>query len=312
MNSAVVDGRRWAARSPSSSATLRGTRTAVIGVAALLLAQARWAGQHGDAPPPDLPVDLLVRPPAGTLVVGPTYRLAALGDSGMSGVGAGDLEGVLSVQVAQRLAVSLGRSVHVTSFARAGARTADVLGEQVPRLTAPDGVVLLVGTNDVVHHTPLPALRRQTAALLDALVAADAPVTMSSLPEFRAMRLLPRPLRDTVSAYAGLIDAVQRGQAASRPTVQLVDVRRRAGPAFLRQPAAMSADGFHPSRLGYSLIADVLAPAVAATSRAGGSDVDGPRTGVGRDPAPAGLACEYRWRSRWDPRPPGVETSLSA
>ncbi len=209
-----------------------------------------------------------MRPPAGIPFVGRPYRLAALGDSGMSGVGAGDLDGVLSGQVAQRLAVALDRSVHVTSSARAGARTADVLREHVPRLTAADGVVLLVGTNDFVHRTPLPVLRRQTAALLDALVAAGAPVTMSSLPEFRAMRLLPRPLRDTVSAYARVINAMQRGQAASRPTVQLVDVRRHAGPAFLRQPAAMSADGFHPSRLGYALIADALAPVVAATSRA--------------------------------------------
>lgn len=162
---------------PSDGTTMRRIRIALIGVAALLLAQANWVRRHhGLAPPPDPRVDLLVHPPDGTPVVGRPYRLSALGDSGMSGVGAGDLDGVLPVQVAQRLASALGRTVHVTSHARAGARTADVLREQVPRLTAADGVVLLVGTNDVLHGTPLPAVRRQTAELLDALVAAGPPV----------------------------------------------------------------------------------------------------------------------------------------
>lgn len=238
---------------------------AVVG---LLAAQAGWTRRrYGGAPPPDPVVDLVVRPNGATESDDPPYRLVALGDSGMSGVGADSVAGILSVQVAQRLADTLGRVIHVRSHARSGARTADVLHDQVPAIPLADGVVLLVGTNDIVHRTPLPVLRRDTGALLDALGAVGAPVVMSSLPDFRAMRAMPRPLRGAVAAYGRAVDGLQRRQASTRPGVTLVDVRRQAGPAFLRDPATLSDDAFHPSAHGYGLIADALAPALVAALR---------------------------------------------
>lgn len=80
-----------------------------------------------------------------------------------------------------------GRCVHVWSSAQTGARTADVLAEQLPRLCGkPDVVVLMVGTNDLTHVTPWRQLQTSTDRLLDALTAVGAPVIMSSLPEIRA------------------------------------------------------------------------------------------------------------------------------
>ncbi len=254
----------------------RGWALVPVAVLGLLATQAWWGRRrHGYDPPPDPVVDLVVSPTGGAAPAGTPYRLVALGDSGMSGVGADGLDGILSVQVAKRLADALGRLVHVTSHARAGARTIDVLREQVPKISPADGIVLLVGTNDIVHLTGLWALRRDTAALLDTLTGTGNPVVMSNLPEFRAMRAIPRPLRQAVSGYARTVNSMQRKQADIRPMVTLVDVRSQAGPTFLRRPAMLSADSFHPSSRGYALIADSLAPALAAQSRVQASEGDG-------------------------------------
>lgn len=222
--------------------------------------------RYGQVPPEPGPVDLVVAPGRGA--AGRPLLLAALGDSGMAGVGARSVDGTLPVQLARRLADVTGRPVHVVSTARTGARTADVLTEQVPKLpTGPDLVVLLVGTNDVTHLTPWRALARSTAELLDALTGTGAPVVVSSLPEVRALRAVPRPLRDVALVTAAGVGQVQRTAARRRPAVTLVDVRGAVGRLFLTRADVVSHDAFHPSDAGYGLIADALLPAALAALR---------------------------------------------
>lgn len=207
-------------------------------------------------------VDVTVSP-AQPGEVRPPLEMAAFGDSGMAGVGVEQVVHALPVQLAQRVADGLGRSVHVTGYGRSGARTADVLTAQVPLATrGPDVSVLLVGTNDVTHLTPPRQLARSTDALLDALVDLGGFVVMSGLPEFRAIRALPHPLREAVTAYGALVRRVQRRGALARSGVHLVDVRREVGAEFVRDAATMSADSFHPSAAGYGRIADAMAPTV--------------------------------------------------
>jgi lysophospholipase L1-like esterase len=153
--------------------------------------------------------------------------------------------------------------VHVIGYARSGARTIDVLTRQVPRVRRePDVSVLLVGTNDVIGITTPATLTHSSGALLDALVSLGAPVVMSSLPKFRAMRLLPHPLMEAVLGYAAVVGSVQRRAAAGRPRVCFVDVVGAVGSEFVTDEGLMSADSFHPSAAGYGRIADSLVPAV--------------------------------------------------
>lgn len=112
-----------------------------------LLAQLRSAMQARRGPaaaatsPRPHHVDVVVQPvgarSAGPTPAGPPLRLAALGDSGMAGVGVGGVEQTLPVLLAGRLADALRRPVHVRGYARSGARTADVLAEQLPQLRGP-------------------------------------------------------------------------------------------------------------------------------------------------------------------------------
>jgi lysophospholipase L1-like esterase len=238
----------------------------------LLPAQARWARwRHGWTPPPDPVVDLVVEPATSRPGDLPgqrqrPYRLVALGDSGMSGVGADSFHDILAVQLARRLADATRAPVHVVSHARAGSRTGDVLAEQIPRVAGADAVVLMVGTNDVVYGTPVRALRKHTDEVLTALEGV--PVVMSSLPDFRTMRAIAHPLRDVVAAYARVVDRIRRTEARRHDHVTFVDVGATAGTEFRRTRATMSADSFHPSNYGYRLIADSLLPGLLGLPRA--------------------------------------------
>ena len=243
---------------------LMGITAAATGVSALQLHEARrrYSSRAGH---PGM-IDLTVAPPDPTLADGKPVELLALGDSGMAGVGVTQPAAALPAQIAQRLAAATGRPVHVVSHARPGARTHDVLVGQLGfDAGQPDVVVLLVGTNDVTHLSQTHQLAEDTAYLLARLHRRGAPVVMSSLPEFGAMRSVPGVMRTALRLRAILVRRIhQRAVLDARSGVDLVDVRGLVGHEFRTNSDLMSPDRFHPSEAGYSRIADVLAPAVLA------------------------------------------------
>lgn len=90
---------------------------------------------------------------------GAALEMAAFGDSTVAGVGVHNVAMTLRVQPAQLVAEGLGMPVHVVGYGCSGARTRDVLLGQVPAMRhAADVSVVVVGTNDVTHLTPPPAL----------------------------------------------------------------------------------------------------------------------------------------------------------
>lgn len=217
-------------------------------------------------PPPVTTIDERVRPRARAPCA-PELALAALGDSSIAGVGAERVADCLAVQIGQRLADRTGRVVRVRGYGVSGARTADVADAQVPaldRTSPPDAVVVVVGANDIVHVTPPWQYQHDLTRLLAALRArVHVPIVLCSLPEVRAISLVGHPLRDVAIAYGRMLDVIQRRAVRDAAGVTLVDARRQAGPVFLRRPDAMAEDGFHPSGVGYALLAGSLAPAVA-------------------------------------------------
>lgn len=220
-------------------------------------------------------IDTTVVPPDRVLADGRPVEMVALGDSGMAGVGVDRLVDTLPVLVASRVAARTGRPVHVVSYGRSGARTRDVLSEQMTLVRRrPDVVVLLVGTNDVTHLTSGRALAKDTASLLSALSDLGSPVVMSSLPEFRAMRAMPRVVRAVLEYKAASVRKIQRRSVRDVANVRSVNVRRMVGHEFVMDVSKMSADHFHPSAAGYARIADVLTPAVAGRAVAEADEID--------------------------------------
>jgi lysophospholipase L1-like esterase len=254
---------RWLSASAPQPQAWWATLGLVVPVLGLVVGQTVLLSRRFGATPALAPVDVTVAPSGGVMMSAAVVEMAAFGDSAMAGVGVHQVEDSLPVQLAQRVADSAGRPVHVIGYARSGARTIDVLTRQVPRVRRePDVSVLLVGTNDVIGITTPATLTHSSGALLDALVSLGAPVVMSSLPKFRAMRLLPHPLMEAVLGYGAVVGSVQRRAAAGRPRVCFVDVVGAVGSEFVTDEGLMSADSFHPSAAGYGRIADALVPAV--------------------------------------------------
>lgn len=266
-----VGGNRVTGAPASHAPARRGPwRWLAIGLATASVStvlRVRWAERRyrGRAPEPGR-IDLTVVPPDPTLADGTPVELLALGDSGMAGTGVERPTDTLPAQIATRVASRTGRPVHVVSRARPGARTREVLLEQLAgQPGAPDVVVLLVGTNDVIHLTRGSRLAGDTLDLFARLHRLGAPVVMSCLPEFRAMRAVPRGLRFVLRVRAFLVRRMHRRAVLEvSEDFVLVDVRATLGDEFLREPELMSPDHFHPSAAGYSRIAEALTPAVTA------------------------------------------------
>jgi lysophospholipase L1-like esterase len=194
-------------------------------------------------------------------------ELRVLGDSTAAGVGTDGEVDALPVLLASRVAERIGRPVHVVGLGASGARTDDVRADQLPRLdTTADVIVVVVGSNNVIHPTTPGRMRAATIAMLRRAAQTGAPVVLGGVPRFLGVGALPQPLRELVDGYAGVMREAQRDAARQVPGVSFVDIAALASPRFLGRPEAMSSDRFHPSTVGYGFWADALAPAVVAAA----------------------------------------------
>lgn len=211
---------------------------------------------------PGFVVDARVEPRAGA--AGDPVRMAVLGDSTVAGVGSPTEAESLPLLIAERVADSTGRAVHVTGFGVSGARTATLTSEQLPRVgSAFDVLVLVIGSNDATHATPWPDLRRQTLDMLERATSLGVPVVLAGTPRFSGAQVIPEPLRTMVDLYSGILRGEQRAAVDAIPAARFVDLAAEASPRFEGVPDAFSSDGFHPSPVGYGFWADAISPVVA-------------------------------------------------
>ncbi len=230
------------------------------GLAGLLITQVILLSRRTYLPlDPGYTVDERVGPAAGHAL-----RLAVVGDSTVAGVGAPTAGESMPVLIGVRVAAAIGRPVHVTGLGVSGARTATVI-EQLRRLSErepADAIVIVIGSNDSTHATPWAAFRRQTDQVLRGAAELAGVVVLAGTPRFKGNRIIPEPLRTMLDAYSGVLREQQRAAVAGLPATRFVDLAADASPRFAGVPAATSADGFHPSPIGYGFWADALAPAV--------------------------------------------------
>jgi acyl-CoA thioesterase-1 len=173
---------------------------------------------------------------------------AVLGDSTAQGIGAVAYDRGYVGQL--RLLLDAKRPEHgrwrVLNLSRSGARAADVLSGQLPRLesldVSPALVTCAVGANDLI---PTP-----TAELVERLRA-----IMRRLPEGAVMATLPQGLRPQ---RAVMVNDVIRSEAPAAG-LRVADVWAHTGPPWRGK---FSSDGFHPAALGYRDWATAFAEAL--------------------------------------------------
>ena len=231
-------------------------------VAALVIAVEIWLALRREYLPTDPPLALggtFGDPDAAPL------RFVVLGDSTAAGLGAEDASGAYATVLAERLARDRDVRVELTVLGISGARVADVLNEQVPRVTElkPDLVFVGIGANDVTHVTPLEKIERDMSAALEELKSTGAAVAVAGAPDMRATAW-HQPLRWLAGVrgeqVAAAIEEVGRAQG-----VGVVELADETGPFFEEDPGPhFSADEFHPSALGYRRWADAIYPVLEA------------------------------------------------
>ncbi len=168
-----------------------------------------------------------------------------LGDSTAQGVGApthdqgyvGQLREVLEKR---------GRSWRVLNLSKSGARAADVLVTQLPRLESlparPELVTCAIGANDV-YRTELPVLQDRIRQI------------MRRLPEGAVIATLPQGLRPAKAQAAN--DMIRKEAPAAGLVV--ADVWATTGPPW---EGKLAPDHFHPGRAGYTEWARAFASAL--------------------------------------------------
>jgi lysophospholipase L1-like esterase len=161
----------------------------------------------------------------------------------------------------RQVARALDRPVDLTVLAVSGATVADVADHQVGEVPKDAGlVIVVVGSNDVVHLTRVGDFRRRYEEVLDHLPA-GVPTVVLGLPDMGAPIRLAQPLRLIAGERAGTLDREVRDLAQQRG-LGYVDIAGRTGPRFRREPGRYFAkDLYHPSDEGYALWADAVVPA---------------------------------------------------
>lgn len=230
----------------------------LVVVGALVLGLEIWLALRREYLPTDDPLDL---DGAFGPDDAPRLHLVVLGDSTAAGIGVDDPADAYPALLARRLAETTNARVELTVLGVAGARVADVAGEQV-RAAAPldpDVVFVGVGANDVTHLTSLGDVRDDMERAVRALEATGAAVVVAGAPDMR-VPVWHQPLRQLAYLRGRQVaDAVE--DAARAAGASVVELAEETGPFFAEDPDAhFSEDGFHPGPLGYRRWADAIFP----------------------------------------------------
>lgn len=237
---------RWAGRLVTAAGVL------VAGAVALVVVELRVAGIWPRVPEPDFDLDRTV----GRSGSRPPLRMVWLGDSTACGQGVHDADDALPLQVA----AGLDRPVEVRVLARSGARAADVLRDQLPRLEglAPDMVLVTVGANDACRLTPRRRFSRRYGELVRGLPEGTTTVLLG-VPDMGGA--IPRRVQPLLafSEWRGRCLDGEIHRIARDVGAVYVDIAGKTGPAFRRYRERLYAeDRYHPDDAGYRLWADAV------------------------------------------------------
>ena len=195
---------------------------------------------------------LPARDPVHLGTSGSSLSYTVLGDSTAAGEGAAYENGI-AILTARELAKT--HVVTMTNFAVSGAKTRDVLREQLPSAerVRPDLVLIAVGANDVTHLTSVGAVERSLVQILRRLRAANPKVVivLTGSPDMGAPPRVPRVLRPIAAWRTRRLNRMFASVARAKD-VSFAPIAVETGPLFRRDHSLFAEDRFHPNERGYA------------------------------------------------------------
>ncbi|MER7559511.1 SGNH/GDSL hydrolase family protein [Nocardioides sp. NPDC126508] len=205
-------------------------------------------------------------PPAegttGTVGTGePTFRVAVVGDSLAAGIGLSHHSESIAGRLAQLLAETHGATVSWQVQAEGGLTAGGVSALlDRDRLTQCDAVVVSVGVNDTKDLHSRSRWRRELGELLDQVTAAapSAKVVLLAVPPMEHFPALPAQLAQALGNRARVMD-----QVAAEVVARRLSRVRRIEVELTNADGTFSADGFHPSTLVHTALAEKVVEVLA-------------------------------------------------
>ena len=191
---------------------------------------------------------------AGAALGGEPLRLLLIGESTVAGVGVEAQEVALAGQLAQALAVRLGRPVAWRACGENGITAGEALERLLPQVAQePADLVLLVfGVNDTTHFSSSHSWLNSLQGLARHFTERGAQVVLAGVPPLQHFSALPWLLRQLLGWRARLLDRQQRA-LAQREGLACCATSLEMRPEYL------ALDGYHPSPIGYRVWGESLA-----------------------------------------------------
>ena len=187
-----------------------------------------------------------------------------MGDSTAAGQG-GDYEHGIAVSTAR--ALGSDRRVSMTNLAISGARTRDVLRDQLSAAEKlhPNLVLISLGANDVIHLTLLGSVRHDLQQIVRGLKSNDPSVAIvvTGSPDMGAPPRIPWLLRPIASWRTKSLNRVFTAVAADEG-LTFAPIALETGPLFRGDHSLFFTDRFHPNDRGYATWIPILNRAVAS------------------------------------------------
>lgn len=191
----------------------------------------------------------------------PRLHVAVLGDSTVTGQGLEDVDATWPRIVARRL--SDRYQVVLRSYAVGGAKSRDVLAEQVPiaEMFPYDIVIVSVGSNDILRMVPVWVFERRLHEIVDRLTATSRSLILFGVGDLGSIPRLPYPIDRFATGSGQLADWVHR-RVAERHQVAKIDQWALTTEAFNSGIHMFCPDLFHPGPEGQLAWADAVTPTV--------------------------------------------------
>ncbi len=191
----------------------------------------------------------------------PALRIAAFGDSTLTGPGLERPEQIWIRQAIDRLADR--HHITLESLAVGGSRAQDVLNDQLPKVTETDIAVVVVGSNDALHGIPTSIVRQNLVSIVDYLLPRSKAMIMAGVGDLGSIPRMPAPLHSVARLRGNRIDAVIKEIAAISDRIERVPMWELTASRFQQEREGIFAgDLFHPNEHGHRIWADAFYPSL--------------------------------------------------